>query len=199
MMPERLTSFTGTQIHGPLLFTPQVFPDERGFFFESWNADAFATALDAEGQPVPVFVQENHSRSIRGVLRGLHHQLPPNPQGKLVQCVAGEVFDVIVDIRQSSPSFGEWVGVYLSDSNHKQLWVPPGFAHGFLSLSQKVDVLYKVTDFWRPDYERVTRWDDPDLAIRWPIDSLSDVSPKLSVRDSTAQSLAEHSSNDLFD
>lgn len=199
MKRERLTSLTGVQILGPLLFTPRIFQDERGFFFESWNAVAFANALHAEGQPVPAFVQENHSRSIRGVLRGLHHQLPPNPQGKLVQCVVGEVFDVIVDLRSSSPSFGEWVGVHLSDSNHKQLWVPHGFAHGFLSLSQQVDVLYKVTDFWRPDYERVTRWNDPDIAIQWPIDLLSDLIPKLSVRDSIAPCLAEHSSNDLFD
>ena len=172
MNAERLQSPAGHTLHGPLLMTPRVFGDERGFFLESWNQRAFAAALDADGQHVPDFVQDNHSRSSRGVLRGLHYQLPPHPQGKLVRCVLGEIFDVAVDLRRGSTTFGKWVGAVLSACNHQQLWVPAGFAHGFLTLSEQAEVLYKTTDFWSRECERAIRWDDPSLAIAWPLQGL---------------------------
>ncbi|MFM8260531.1 MAG: dTDP-4-dehydrorhamnose 3,5-epimerase, partial [Vulcanococcus sp.] len=132
MLAERLSSINGTVLEGPLLLSPRVFGDARGFFFESWNQRAFAAALEADGQTSPGFVQDNHSRSSLGVLRGLHYQLDPHPQGKLVRCVVGEIFDVVVDLRRASPTFGQWCGARLSAANQQQLWVPPGFAHGFL-------------------------------------------------------------------
>jgi dTDP-4-dehydrorhamnose 3,5-epimerase len=135
-------------------------------------------------------VQDNHSRSRHGVLRGLHYQLPPHPQGKLVRCVLGEIFDVAVDLRRSSATFGQWVGAHLSASNHQQLWVPAGFAHGFVTLSEHAEVLYKTTDFWSRDCERAIRWDDPELAIVWPLSPLAGVSPLLSEKDAAAPVLA---------
>ena len=148
-----------------LLLEPKVFGDERGFFYESFNQDVFrnATGLDVH------FVQDNHSRSARNVLRGLHYQIAPKAQGKLVRAVAGEVFDVAVDIRERSPTFGQWVGELLSADNKRQLWIPPGFAHGFLVLSEYVEFLYKTTDYYAPECERGIRWDDPELAIPWPL------------------------------
>jgi dTDP-4-dehydrorhamnose 3,5-epimerase len=194
MNAERLQitagAMAGTPVAGPLLITPRVFGDERGFFFESWNQRAFAAALEADGQPVPDFVQDNHSRSSQGVLRGLHYQLPPHPQGKLVRCVLGEIFDVAVDIRRGSPTFGQWVGAHLSAANHQQLWVPVGFAHGFLTLSEHAEVLYKTTDFWSRDCERAIRWDDPQLAIAWPQHS-SPTAPLLSEKDAAAPLLGD--------
>ena len=195
MQAERLQTPKGLPVVGPLLITPRVFGDERGFFFESWNQRAFAAALEADGQPVPEFVQDNHSRSSQGVLRGLHYQLPPNPQGKLVRCVLGEIFDVAVDIRPGSPSFGQWVGATLSAANHQQLWVPAGFAHGFLTLSEHAEVLYKTTDFWSRDCERAIRWDDPQLAIAWP----QSAQPVLSEKDAVAPRLADLLASDLFE
>ena len=195
MQAERLQSTKGLPVAGPLLITPRVFGDERGFFFESWNQRAFAAALEADGQPVPEFVQDNHSRSSQGVLRGLHYQLPPHPQGKLVRCVLGEIFDVAVDIRRGSPSFGQWVGALLSAANHQQLWVPAGFAHGFLTLSEHAEVLYKTTDFWSRDCERAIRWDDPQLAIAWP----QSAQPVLSEKDAVAPRLADLLASDLFE
>ena len=195
MQAERLQTITGLPVVGPLLITPRVFGDERGFFFESWNQRAFAAALEADGQPVPEFVQDNHSRSSQGVLRGLHYQLPPHPQGKLVRCVLGEIFDVAVDIRRGSPSFGQWVGATLSAANHQQLWVPAGFAHGFLTLSEHAEVLYKTTDFWSRDCERAIRWDDAQLAIAWP----QSAQPVLSEKDAVAPRLADLSASDLFE
>ena len=155
---------TPTALPEVLLIEPKVFGDARGFFMESWNEARFN---DATGYDVH-FVQDNHSRSSRGVLRGLHYQLAPHAQGKLVRCVSGAVFDVAVDMRRSSPNFGKWVGFELTASNHRQLWIPPGFAHGFLVLSDSADFLYKTTAYYRPDAERALRWDDPTLAIRWP-------------------------------
>lgn len=154
---------TATKIPDVLILEPKVFGDERGFFMESFNAKKFsqATGLDV------TFVQDNHSRSTQGVLRGLHYQLQ-QPQGKLVRVVSGAVFDVAVDIRQSSPTFGQWVGVELSAENHRQLWVPAGFAHGFLVLSDTADFLYKTTDYYAPEYERSILWSDSELAIAWP-------------------------------
>ena len=154
---------TRTAIPDVLVMEPKVFGDARGFFFESFNERAFrdATGLDAH------FVQDNHSRSAKGVLRGLHYQLQ-QPQGKLVRVARGAVFDVAVDIRRSSPTFGKWVGTELSEENHRQLWVPPGFAHGFLVLSEFADFLYKTTDYYAPQHERCIAWNDLDLAIAWP-------------------------------
>ena len=165
-----------TDLPGVLIIEPQVFGDERGFFYESFNAKAFK---DATGIDTP-FVQDNHSRSLKGVLRGLHYQWP-NPQGKLVSVLEGEVQDVAVDIRSGSPSFGHWVGVELSEENQRQFWVPPGFAHGFIVLSDSADFLYKATDYYAPEHERCIAWNDPDLAIDWQLPA--DLSPSLSAKD----------------
>jgi dTDP-4-dehydrorhamnose 3,5-epimerase len=187
MNAQHLQTASGAFLAGPLLMTPRVFGDDRGFFFESWNQRDFAAALEADGQLVPFFVQDNHSRSSQGVLRGLHFQVPPHPQGKLVRCVLGEIFDVAVDIRHGSATFGQWVGARLSAANHQQLWIPEGFAHGFLTLSEQAEVLYKTTDFWNRDCERAIRWDDPQLAIAWPASGSSeDEGPLLSEKDAVA-------------
>ena len=195
MQAERLRTSSGSPISGPLLITPKVFGDDRGFFFESWNQSAFARALEADGQPVPDFVQDNHSRSSCGVLRGLHYQLPPRPQGKLVRCALGAIFDVAVDLRRSSATFGQWVGARLTADNHQQLWVPAGFGHGFLTLSDHAEVLYKTTDFWSRECEQAVRWDDPDLAIAWPVleGSIAGISPLLSEKDADAPLLKDQS------
>lgn len=173
---------TPAEIPDVLLLEPRVFGDDRGFFFESFNARAFRdkTGLSRE------FVQDNHSKSARGVLRGLHYQVRQT-QGKLVRVVAGAVFDVAVDLRRSSPHFGQWVGYELSAENKHQLWVPEGFAHGFLVLSDAAEVLYKTTDYYAPDAERSLRWDDPALAIAWPLEG----DPVLSAKDRDGQLLAE--------
>jgi len=172
-----------------------MFGDDRGFFLESWNAERWQELLAAHGQSAMPFVQDNHSRSARGVLRGLHWQLPPHPQAKLVRCVLGSIFDVAVDLRHGSPSFGQWLGVELSAANRQQLWVPVGFAHGFLTLSEHAEVLYKTTDFWSRSCERALRWDDPDLAIGWPpLES----APLLSEKDGAAPLLAELGAADRF-
>jgi dTDP-4-dehydrorhamnose 3,5-epimerase len=191
MRAERLHSPQGQILAGPLLLTPRVFGDARGFFFESWNQRLFAELLEADGQrPPAAFVQDNHSRSSQGVLRGLHYQLEPHGQGKLVRCVLGEMFDVAVDLRRDSATFGQWSGTRLSAANQQQLWVPPGFAHGFLSLTDPVEVLYKTTDFWTPACERALRWDDPELAIGWPLELLPEASPQLAAKDAEAPSFA---------
>lgn len=156
------------------MLEPKVFGDERGFFFESYNEQSFAAVI---GRSVR-FVQDNHSRSTRGVLRGLHYQVE-QPQGKLVRVIAGEIFDVAVDIRRDSATFGQWVGAMLSAGNRRQLWVPEGFAHGFLVLSDVAEVLYKTTDFYAPEHERCIRWNDPDLDIDWPLN----MEPVLSAKD----------------
>lgn len=148
-----------------LLLEPRVFGDARGFFFESFNQQAFAAATGCD----VTFVQDNHSRSARGVLRGLHYQLPPKAQGKLVRVVAGEVFDVAVDIRRASPTFGRWVGEILSADNKRQLWIPAGFAHGFLVLSETAEFLYKTTEYYAPELERGIAWNDPDIGVDWPL------------------------------
>ena len=164
-----------TSIPEVIVLQPKVFGDERGFFFESFNQKAFE---DATGQS-PKFVQDNHSKSTKGVLRGLHYQLPPKSQGKLVRVVQGEVFDVAVDLRKNSPTFGEWVGVSLSAENKKQLWIPAGFAHGFLTISETAEFLYKTTDYYAPEYERCIQWDDREIGIIWPITE----EPSLSIKD----------------
>jgi dTDP-4-dehydrorhamnose 3,5-epimerase len=171
-----------TAIPEVVLIEPKVFGDDRGFFFESFNLRVFKQATGLE----PNFVQDNHSRSARNVLRGLHYQIR-QPQGKLVRVVAGEVFDVAVDIRRGSPTFGQWVGDILSAANKKQLWIPPDFAHGFLVLSESAEFLYKTTDYWVPEHERCIRWDDPRLAIDWPLKG----SPVLSAKDAKGLGVAE--------
>jgi len=164
------------------IIEPKVFGDARGFFYESFNAREFAneTGVSAE------FVQDNHSRSVKGVLRGLHYQIQ-HPQGKLVRVVSGEVFDVVVDIRRSSPTFGKWEGVRLSADNKRQLWVPPGFAHGFCVTSESAEFLYKTTDYWFPDFERSLLWSDPALAIEWPLEG----EPRVAAKDAAGRPLAE--------
>jgi len=169
------------------LIKPKVFGDDRGFFYESFNAKTFIEATGLE----PHFVQDNHSKSARGVLRGLHYQLPPHAQGKLVRVTRGAVFDVAVDIRKSSPTFGQWVGEMLTAENHSQMWIPQGFAHGFLTLSESAEFLYKTTDFYAPGSEAAIAWDDPDLAIAWPLEVLKAAGlqqPLLSGKDQQAPS-----------
>jgi len=166
--------FTRLAIPDVVLFEPRVFGDERGFFFESFNQKVFQEATGT----VPNFVQDNHSKSTKGVLRGLHYQLPPKAQGKLVRVIQGEVFDVAVDIRKSSPTFGQWVAETLSAENKKQLWIPEGFAHGFLTLSDTAEFVYKTTNYYAPEFEQCIRWDDPKIAIRWPTGRNPQVSEK---------------------
>ena len=171
---------SATELDGVKLIEPRVFGDERGFFMESWNARAFAAAgLDA------AFVQDNHSRSRRGVLRGLHYQID-HAQGKLVRCVVGEVFDAVVDLRRSSATFGRSIGMTLSAQNQRMLWVPPGFAHGFLVVSEVAEFLYKTTDYWYPEHERSLLWNDPVLAIAWPLAE----PPTLAAKDAAGVPLA---------
>ena len=170
-----------TAIPDVLIIEPTVFEDERGFFFESFNDNKFRSVVGVDYQ----FVQDNHSRSRKNVLRGLHYQIS-QAQGKLVRVVQGEVFDVVVDLRKSSSHFGKWVGVNLSAQNRKQLWIPPGFAHGFLTLSDQAEFLYKTTDYWAPQYERTIRWNDPEIGIEWP-----SVTPILSMKDLAGSALSE--------
>lgn len=171
-----------TAIPDVLIFEPKVFEDDRGFFFESFNQREFAEACGLSLQ----FVQDNHSRSSRGVLRGLHYQIE-HPQGKLVRVTHGEVFDVAVDLRTSAPTFGKWVGVELSAENKRQLWIPPGFAHGFLVTSDSAEFLYKTTDYWYPMHERSLLWNDPDVGVNWPLDG----PPLLAVKDEMGRLLRE--------
>lgn len=173
-----------TDLPEVLILEPRVFGDERGFFMESYNRRAFN---DAVGYEVD-FVQDNHSRSSRGVLRGLHYQIPPHAQGKLVRVTFGRVFDVAVDIRRGSPRFGKWTGVELSAEVKRQLWIPPGFAHGFLVLSDLADFFYKTTTYYAPAAERAIHWNDPQLAIEWPIAA---VTPRLSAKDAAAPLLSD--------
>lgn len=173
---------TPTAISDLLILEPKVFGDSRGFFFESFNAKNFAQATGLNVN----FVQDNHSRSSKGVLRGLHYQVQQT-QGKLVHVTQGAVFDVAVDIRKSSPTFGKWVGCELSDSNHRQLWIPPGFAHGFMVLSESADFLYKTTDYYAPAQERCIAWNDPSIGINWP----EGITPLLSAKDQQGIALAE--------
>lgn len=162
-----------TNLPGVLIIEPPCFKDERGFFMVSYQAEAFREKVGIDY----TFVQDNHSRSSRNVLRGLHFQTK-HPQGKLVRVVVGSVYDVVVDIRKDSLSFGQWVGLELNEQNQKMLWIPPGFAHGFLVLSDYVDFLYKVTDIYAPQYEKTLLWNDPDVAIAWPLDGLPELSAK---------------------
>jgi dTDP-4-dehydrorhamnose 3,5-epimerase len=175
-------SVTATALPEVKIIEPKVFGDARGYFYESFNAREFAESVEADVE----FVQDNHSRSAKGVLRGLHYQIE-HAQGKLVRVVEGEVFDVAVDIRKVSPNFGKWVGVVLSTENHRQLWVPPGFAHGFVVLSESAQFLYKTTDYWYQAHERSIVWNDPDIGIEWPID----FEPLLAAKDAAGKRLSE--------
>lgn len=177
-----------TSIPDVLIIEPRVFGDDRGFFFESYNERDFEKATGI----MPHFVQDNHSKSVRHVLRGLHYQIS-HPQGKLVRVISGEVYDVAVDIRKNSPSFGKWVGEILSAENKRMLWIPEGFAHGFMVLTDAAEFIYKTTDYWFPEHERTIAWDDPDLAIDWP---LNGEAPILSGKDRQGKSFREA---DLFE
>lgn len=172
-MPIRIEN---TKIEGVKILTPCVYGDERGFFMESWNNRDFSKVA-----PI-TFVQDNHSRSKKGVVRGLHFQLPPHAQAKLVRCLVGSIYDVAVDIRRTSPTFGQWVGVELSAENKRQLWIPEGFAHGFVALTDYAEVFYKTNDYWHKECEGSIRWDDPTLNIKWPLDE----QPCLSEKDAIA-------------
>jgi dTDP-4-dehydrorhamnose 3,5-epimerase len=173
---------TPTSLPEVLVIEPQVFGDSRGFFYESFNARKFAELTGVQAE----FVQDNHSKSGKNILRGLHYQIQ-QAQGKLVRVVSGEVFDVAVDIRKSSPNFGKWEGIILSAENSRQLWIPPGFAHGFVVLSEQAEFLYKTTDYWAPEYERCLAWNDPEIGITWPISD----APLLSAKDQLGKSLSE--------
>jgi len=175
-------TITPTNLPEVLILEPKVFGDDRGFFFESFNQQNFA---DTTGLNIQ-FVQDNHSRSTKGVLRGLHYQIQ-HPQGKLVRVTQGEVFDVAVDLRRSSPNFGKWAGVTLSATNYRQLWVPPGFAHGFVVTSDSAEFLYKTTDYWYPEFERSLLWNDSTVGIQWPIEGL----PQLAAKDAVGKLLAD--------
>jgi len=193
-----LKSFNQIEIDGLILFTTNKFLDNRGFFLESWNELEWRKILKDHGQSFSKFVQDNHSFSTKGVLRGLHYQTNPASQGKLIRCIKGEIFDVAIDIRLNSPSFGRWAGVHLSCENNMQFWIPSGFAHGFLTLSDQADVMYKVTDFWNKDYERSLNWKDPSIDIQWPIKDI-DTSIQLSQKDMEAPFLCDLNKGDLFE
>ena len=182
MQVDQLKSNQGEVMDGPLLITPSAFGDERGWFFESWNQ---RTLDEAVGEAV-VFSQDNHSRSVRGVLRGLHYQLAPETQAKLVRSSLGSIFDVAVDIRRRSSTFGQWVGAELTAANKSQLWIPEGFAHGFLTLSDVAEVQYKARGFWNKSCERAIVWNDPEIAIAWPLEQLEGAEVSLSGKDAEA-------------
>ena len=176
---EKLKTEDQVYIKDILICKPNTFEDQRGFFYESWNQKIFNNITNQEIS----FVQDNHSRSKKGVIRGLHYQLPPSKQGKLIRCTSGEIFDVVVDLRENSSTFGKWGGEILNVTNRKILWVPPGFAHGFLTLSDSADVQYKVTSFWDSKSERTIKWDDPYINIKWPFYNFGIARPFLSPKD----------------
>ena len=195
---QKISNSNGQTIDGPLLIKPNVFKDERGFFMESWNSNDWKNIMGKSKQEFNLFLQDNHSKSSIGVLRGLHYQLNPYAQGKLVRCISGEIFDVAVDIRINSPTFGKYVGEFLSSENYLQLWIPEGFAHGFLTISEKAEVLYKTTNFWDKNSERSIKWDDPSINIEWPEIILKNNEILISPKDSQAPLLSKLNSKDLF-
>jgi len=190
MQVNSLFSANGKLLDGLKLIKPDLRKDDRGFFMESWNRNSISEA----GLGDINFVQDNHSLSSKGVFRGFHYQLPPHQQLKLVRCISGQIFDIVIDIRRESTSFGDWVGVHLTSSNFNQLWVPEGFAHGFLTLSEQAEVLYKVTNYWDKSAERTISWKDPSLLIKFPFNG----SFELSQKDNDAPFLSELEDNDLF-
>ena len=182
MQFHQLTSNNGKTIMGPLVIIPKIFKDKRGSFYESWNQTLFDNAVNQKVK----FLQDNHSLSNVGVLRGLHYQIEPKPQGKLVRCISGSVFDVAVDIRKSSPTFGEWTSLVLDNKNKLMIWIPSGFAHGFLSLEEKSEVIYKASGFWSREQNKSIRWDDKNIDINWPLKDINCSKPLLSDQDSKA-------------
>ena len=195
---QKISNANGQIIEGPLLIKPNVFNDDRGFFMESWNSNDWKSIIEKNKQEFNLFLQDNHSQSSIGVLRGLHYQLNPYAQGKLVRCISGEIFDVAVDIRINSPTFGKYVGEFLSSENYLQLWIPEGFAHGFLTISEKAEVVYKTTNFWDKNSERSIKWDDPSINIEWPEIILKNNEILISPKDSQAPLLSKVNLKDLF-
>lgn len=185
MIINPLKTIEDIEIKGPLLISPTIFEDSRGFFYESWNKDSFFKLTNNNLD----FVQDNHSKSKMGVLRGLHYQLNPYPQGKLVRCIQGSIFDVLVDLRIKSKTFGKWAGKLLTHENLNQLWIPEGFAHGFITISETAEVVYKTTNYWKTNYERSIIWNDKRISIKWPLEFLKPNSPILSIKDQNAQTL----------
>jgi len=179
---KNLSSNKGNILDGVFIFKPLLLEDNRGFFYESWNQSLFNKAVGKEVK----FLQDNHSLSNAGVLRGLHYQIEPKPQGKLVRCISGSVFDVAVDIRKSSPTFGEWTSIILDNLNKLMIWIPVGFAHGFLALEENSEVLYKASELWSHAHDRSIRWDDKNININWPLKDINFLEPKLSEKDSNA-------------
>ena len=195
---QKISNANGQMIEGPLLIKPNVVNDDRGFFMESWNSNDWKSIIEKSKQEFNLFLQDNHCQSSIGVLRGLHYQLNPYAQGKLVRCISGDIFDVAVDIRINSPTFGKYVGEFLSSENYLQLWIPEGFAHGFLTISEKAEVLYKTTNIWDKNSERSIKWDDPSINIEWPEIILKNNKILISPKDSQAPLLSEVNSKDLF-
>lgn len=191
MKIQSLKNEQGVEFEGLLLITPDKYKDQRGFFYESWNKKNF----DKQTNSKTNFVQDNHSSSSKGVLRGLHYQINPSPQGKLVRCVFGEIFDVAVDLRRKSKTFANWVGVNLSAENMQQFWIPEGFAHGFLTMSDNAEVLYKTTDYWEKDCEKSIKWDDETLSINWPLEKINLEFPLLSKKDKESKTFQKSLKN----
>ena len=191
MKIQSLKNDKGVEFEGLLLITPDKYKDQRGFFYESWNKKVFDKKTNSKTN----FVQDNHSSSSKGVLRGLHYQINPSPQGKLVRCVFGEIFDVAVDLRKKSKTFANWVGVNLSAENMQQFWIPEGFAHGFLTMSDNAEVLYKTTDFWEKDCEKSIKWDDETLSINWPLEKINLKFPLLSKKDKESETFQKSLKN----
>ncbi len=191
MKKNYLFSNKNKKINGPFFFNPDLFVDERGYFMESWNQETFNKLINININ----FVQDNHSFSQKGVLRGLHYQTKPEGQGKLIRCINGKVFDVIVDIRKNSNTFGQWASVTLSKSNKSILWIPEGFAHGFLTLSKNAEVIYKTSNFWSPECEKTILWNDPSIGINWPLDKNKYI---ISKKDKCGENLLSLSNNLLF-
>ena len=185
MKLEKVFDLKGDYIEGPLIMIPDIYKDKRGFFYESWNKVMFNNCLKEKIE----FVQDNHSRSSKGTLRGLHFQINPEPQSKLIRCISGSIFDVIVDLRESSNSFGKWIGLELSDVNKKLFWIPKGFAHGFLTISEYAEVVYKTDNFWFKDLERTILWNDPFIGIEWPLHKANIKFPLLSDKDALGENL----------
>ena len=188
---KELSTTTGLKIKGPILIKPKVFEDKRGFFFESWNQKNWKEILNEYNQKPQQFVQDNHSKSSKGVLRGLHFQKSPFPQGKLVRCISGEIYDVAVDIREDSNTFGKWVGTYLNSLEHNQFWIPEGFAHGFLTISRSAEVNYKTTNLWKKNCEDCLLWEDKTIAIDWPINKFKIENLLISSKDKEGKTLSE--------
>jgi len=195
---SELSNENSKVIRGPILLKPKIFGDDRGFFYESWNKKDWCEILKSNHQKEAIFVQDNHSKSTKGVLRGLHYQTNPNPQGKLVRCIKGEIFDVAVDIRKESETFGSWVSAYLNSDNKHQLWIPEGFAHGFLTMSETAEVNYKTTSYWDRDCERSIIWEDKSINIKWPIENNQSLTILLSEKDKKGGELCKLKDEDLF-